>query len=284
MRRRARRSAAILAYVRACVTWTLCAVLSWLLVDPPLALAQTAQERAAARAQFDEGVRAAHEDRWSDALAAFERSYALYAHFSTLLNLATTLTRLGRLVEAGESYRRFLREAPSDAATRPAAQEQLAELESRVGRLVVHAPRRDGEDEIWLDGTQLSDAALGIPLPVDPGAHSARITRAGEVVASASIELGEGERRELTLEPAASAPIEVAEPVRAEAQVAVVEAPRVDVTRALEAPRSGDDPAPWIALGVGGGVLIIGGIVLAIVLSQPSLPEGNVPGGHLKVP
>ncbi len=68
------------------------------------------------------------------------------------------------------------------------------------------------------------------------------------------------------------------EPARVPVGRGEVRGVSLSLTRALralapsEAPAAPDD-TPWIVLGVGGGLaLVTGGIVLAVVLSQPALP------------
>ena len=82
---------------------------------PASALAQPADPNSAAklpiaRKLYDEGVDAVNKGRWSTAYDKFKASYELVPRPITLFNLAGAQSQTGRLVEAGESYRRFLRD------------------------------------------------------------------------------------------------------------------------------------------------------------------------------
>src|SRR4051812_35437288 len=63
-----------------------------------------------ARRLYDEGVDAVGKTRWSIALDRFKASYELAPRAQTLFTLAYAQGQTGRLVEASENYRRFLRE------------------------------------------------------------------------------------------------------------------------------------------------------------------------------
>lgn len=66
--------------------------------------------------------------------------------------------------------------------------------------------------------------------------------------------------------------------------MAIADAPRADVLT-LPAPAPASDDGPWIALGLGAGVLVVGGaIVLGVVLAQPGAVapfEGTL--GHVEI-
>src|ERR1043165_9999568 len=100
------------------------------------ALAQTASNQTVklpvARRVYDEGVDAADKGQWSIAYDRFKASYELVPRMHTLFNLACAQSQTGRLVEASENYRRFLR----DPSTTP------AELRTQATRQVelLHPP------------------------------------------------------------------------------------------------------------------------------------------------
>ena len=66
---------------------------------PGVIAAQAASETAAARELYAQGVEAAQEGRLAEAIARFERSYALAPRDATLLNLAQVQERDGRIAE-----------------------------------------------------------------------------------------------------------------------------------------------------------------------------------------
>lgn len=177
-------------------------VVALLLAPATLARAQSASEQALARDQFREGVRAAREQRWPDAVDAFQRSLELSPRPMTIMNLAGALAQVGRLVEAAEAYRMFLSEAQTGAAARvrPEAESQLATLEARIPHVRLQIHGRLDSDTVTLDEYQLSAAAVGSPLPVDPGSHTLTIARDGLEPRAVTFTAEEGVQSEVVLE------------------------------------------------------------------------------------
>ena len=179
-------------------------VLAMLLLFVPLsrAHAQSASEQALARDQFREGVRAAQEQRWQDAVDAFQRSLELAPRAMTMMNLAGALAQVGRLVESSEAYRMFISEAQSGAAARVRgeAEAQLHALEGRIPHVRLQIHNRLDSDTVTLDEYQLSAAAMGSALPVDPGDHTLTISRDGHEPRSVTFTAQEGVQSEVVLE------------------------------------------------------------------------------------
>lgn len=153
------------------------------------------EEAAIARQQFRAGIEAVDRGRWEEAREAFQRSYDVWPRQITLLNLSGAQSQTGRLVDAANGYRRFLREAAGAAeAQKPAAEEALADVERRLPRVrLVASGTPLATDTLTLDGTAIASALVGVPLPVDPGTHEARVVRGVADVASASFEIHESE-------------------------------------------------------------------------------------------
>ncbi len=168
----------------------------------PRAHAQSAGEQSLARDQFREGVRAAREQRWPDAVDAFQRSLELAPRVMTMMNLAGALAQVGRLVEAAEAYRMFLSEAQSGAAARVRgeAESQLATLEGRIPHVRLQIHGRLDSDTVTLDEYQMSAAAIDAPLPVDPGEHTLTIARDGFEPRAVTFTAHEGVQSEVVLE------------------------------------------------------------------------------------
>ena len=134
---------------------------------------------ALARTEFDLGIEAARRERWSDALAHFRRVHELTDSPQVLLNIASALVQTGRFVEGAETYRRFLSEAPdSIGELRSAALQALEQIIARTPRVTFEVAGLLTADEVLLDGTPLRRAALGAPVPVDPGRHTLTVVRA----------------------------------------------------------------------------------------------------------
>ena len=222
----------------------------------PQERAPTAHEVAAARQSFREGLAHAQADRWPEARAAFERSYALAPRPVTLLNLAGAQAETGSLVLAAESYRAFLR-GEGAARHRAEVQAALARLDARIAHVQIRIEGLGDEDAIELDGAPLSRAALDGDLPLDPGAHEVRVLRDGYLPLVRPLELAEAERSELRIDATLAA--READPARAPREVLAIEPSEPDLTLLVHEPdpARGEDPLPWI-VGVTIAVVAIG--------------------------
>lgn len=225
---------------------------------PSFASAQSARATAMARAQFREGVTAAEADEWETAHAAFARSYELSPRPATLFNLARAQARVGRLVEATESFRRFLSEARQRRyrGLRADAEEELQAIEPRLGAVRITVRAAEPGDELQLDDAELPRAALDAQMPIDPGEHTLRVLRDGEEAASTAFTIAEGGSERVTLE------------------VQAPELPAVTLEPATPAPMP--TPAPAESGGDDGGV-----IALVVTLVVLALAGGGVALGFL---
>jgi hypothetical protein len=221
-------------------------------------------QTAAARALFLEGVALAHAGQYGDAADRFRRAQVLHPAPAVAFNLASALIREGRLVEASEVLESVVRDPASTSELALAARRQRDGLGPRLARLTLRLDAPVGRVHVELDEQPLSDAALGVSVPIDPGVHEVRALREdGEVAAEDRLVLAEGESRELSLvvPGAPLLPESILDPPPAPTQTAE--------------PR-GDDEALWIALGVTASVLAAAAITTTvIVLSQPGPAPGT---------
>lgn len=175
---------------------TVAALVAGVIVAAPgrPALAQgvpAAAPEALARADFDEGVRLAREQRWPDALAAFERSRARVDRPNTALNVALALRQLGRLRAA----RRVLRECLAMPQT--AAEPDLGRDAALVLGLVIDAIATvsltvDPTDAtVRVDGESAPDPRS---VELDPGDHSFVVSAPGRADETFGTALRAGER------------------------------------------------------------------------------------------
>jgi len=178
-----------------------------------LSLAQSDAERAGARAAAEQGVKAFNEGRWSESVDLMTRAEKLVHAPTHLLFLAQAQEKLGHLVTAHEIYLRIAREKlRADApeaflAAQESAKQAEAALRSRLVQvsIVLQGNNPKSPVEVTMDGERVPDALLGVPHPVDPGAHE--LVAKGEAMQSrvTSIQLREGstETIVLKLEPVA---------------------------------------------------------------------------------
>jgi hypothetical protein len=246
----------------------------------------SAAERTAAREAYTAGVAAANAGDWETAHAEFSRSYGLFAHPRTLLNLAGAQAQTGRLVEASESYREYLRDAEAygeDAASQVAARAELAELEPRLPRATFHVTDLLDDDHLRLDATELSHAVVGTPLPVDPGDHRVSVLRLTEEVIGRDFTVAEGDRLEIELVVPAPPPPppedEVVPRNDDDLQVVVGGPPRDDVDA------EGSPLTKWWFWTIAGAVVITGIITTGVVIASAGDDPypGNVAGGPYTV-
>ncbi len=265
-------------------SWLAVALASHLVSAGATASAQepSAAQTALARRLFHEGMASARAERWAEAHEQFARSYELVRRPRILVNLGTAQVQTGRLVQAAESYRRFLREVTRgrDAAHRQTVEAALSELEPRLAHVRLSVAGLEYTDRVEMDGQEIAHAAVGVEMPANPTAHRFTVTRDGAVVAEAEVELAEGERREVALDARSLSP----------AAAAASEAPSTFVgDNPYAAKYTGEDASgsvlgsPWLWLGVGAAV--VAGAVVAVVLatSGGTTETGNFGTGRWTV-
>jgi hypothetical protein len=235
---------------------------------------------AAARQLGQQGVVSYEKGDYPGAHAKLDRAYALVRMPTLGLWSARALVKLGRLVEAFQRYREVtllrletnasdvLRTAQTDA------QREYAALEARLPQLTVTLTGASPTGVTFrLDGKQLTDALIGVPVPVDPGPHALEALRGSEVVRTAELTLAEGEQRSVVLDLPEPTPAQLA----AATPVAPAPAAQAPADAAPPAPatvddgRSGGRPSsvgPWLVIGGSAAVAIAGGVLLAMALSD----------------
>jgi hypothetical protein len=179
-------------------------------------LARAEPDRSEAQRLKDLGAQAMSRNDFTLALEYFNSAYRAYPSAKLLYNIGLAFDGAGRLPEAIDTYRRFLSEAGADtpAEARQYAQKRAAELERRVGTLLVG--RRPADAVVLLD-EETAPLLAEKPVRVVPGMHALHATRAGHEPLNLPVEVhaGEEKRLELVLRPipvvaAKSEPVEVA--------------------------------------------------------------------------
>ncbi len=167
------------------------------------ARAQTRSDAAVplARRLFNEGVEAARERQWQQSHDRFSRSYELAPRLLTLFNLAAAQLNTGRLVEANESYRQFLRESADGryAEFREEASGIISSLEARIPYARIRILGIAPDDELTLDQSAFPQAGLNESLPLNPGPHTLQISRGGRVLSAKQFTLDEGDSTTIDL-------------------------------------------------------------------------------------
>lgn len=240
---------------------------------PAEAQLDSARSAAAARELFREGVDCADREDWPCAVDRHERAYGIRPSPVIAYNLGMALLAVGRLVEGTEMLGRVSRDDGAAAELRSEARTAADHARPRIGRLTV---RLEGPMEgvtMTLDGHDFRRELLGTATPADPHEHVLVAHRHGAEVARGTATVGEG----------AGAELRITIPPIPAGEVAIADEPDRDVLM-LPPPAPSDD-GPWIALGIGAGVLVVGGaIVLGVVLAQPqALAPYDGTLGHVEI-
>lgn len=150
--------------------------LSFLLAAP--AVAQTAAEKAGARAAATSGVEAFDAGDYDKAIDLFLRAESIIHSPVHELFLARSYAKRDRLVEARETYLKIIRENQDERGE--AAREELDALEPRVPRVTLNvAGTSSREIELTLNGKPFPAALVGVAQPFDPGDHAVVVVGGG---------------------------------------------------------------------------------------------------------
>jgi hypothetical protein len=224
-----------------------------------------------ARRLYEEGVDAGGKGRWNIAFDRFKSSYELAPRAQTLFNLAYAQGQTGRLVEASESYHRFLRETADGRFPdyRTKALGQLELLDRQVAQLILDVTYLDASDVISIDEVEFPHAVLRETIPMNPGPHIARVRRGPKVIAIRTLTLPVGVTESVSIElPAPSVDLELRrEPAlptmpAAAAMAAMPASPPVDRNSRRSWLRS-----PWLWSSV--ALAVAGGATSAYLLTRP---------------
>jgi hypothetical protein len=265
---------------RRSLTATGCA-LAFLATTSP-AWSQSDVDRATARSLGEDGEKALAAKDYKTAETDFRKADSIIHAPTLLIGLARALVGEGRLVEAQEAYRRIIREgvAPgSPAVFRKAVDDATAEVQTiapKIGAVTIAVKDPGGaaipEAQVTWDGTPVNAATLGVRRPANPGTHVVHAAAEGYQSADLTVEVPAGGAVDapLTLQRAAAAP---APPADSAAPAAPAPATTATNGAADQSPPSragGHSMLPWIAFGVGGAGLVVGGITGALALSKHS--------------
>lgn len=254
-----------LAFSSALLFGVLCAGSA--LADP------TEADRATARSLAGEGYQALQSKDFATAADRFGRADSLVHAPTLMIDWARSLAGLGKLVEAQERYEQIIREGVDPKAPRSwqralaDAGNELAALKPRLAWVTITVSGAQ-EASVTMDGEAVPPAAVGVRRAANPGQRLVRVRANGFLTQKKTLELAEGAEETLgfTLEPDPDAA--VAAPVESEKAPPPV------------ADKGPDDTLMWVAFGVSGAGLVLGGITGAMALSKRSQLEDQCNGNH----
>ncbi|WP_437958490.1 hypothetical protein WME76_01750 [Sorangium sp. So ce119] len=162
------------------------------LLAPAGAAAQAAGDPTLAQTLFEEGRRLMEAKSYAEACPKLAESQRLRPGTGTLLNLALCNEALGRTATAWGQFKEalFASKKEGNAAREAFAQEHISALEPRLSRIQLNAEGTPGL-LIRVDGHDIPAAALGTPIPIDPGAHEVEATAQGYSVWSTTVQVGD---------------------------------------------------------------------------------------------
>lgn len=197
-------------------------------------------EPKVAEALFEAGKEAMARGELDVACDRFRESFRLDAAPGTLLNSGECEAKRGRTATAWQAFRDAAALLPAGDFRIGYAEERASALAPRVARVTLSLDARAPSDaRVWLDGTELRAASLGIALPVDAGDHLVVVRAAGRADSRAALTLADGDTRALAL---------------------TVGAPVAQSAAKPEAPSSARRGATLAAFGVGVTGLAVGSV------------------------
>jgi len=260
---------------------TLASIFAILLVALPLtsialpsrALAQ-ADDRAAARAEFEQGSAAFAANSYESALTHFQEAYRLAPHPNVRLNIANCYDQLDRPIEALFHYELFRSESERLApAQRREVDTAVRRLRGRVGSIALQVTP-DGA-LITIDGTQQRRAPVSEPVRVVAGSHRIEVRLDGYQTETQTVEVAGGESARfalrLRLPEAVVAVVPPQDPVRTDTTqtTQATEPAQTDVAQATEPTRIPDpdqEPSSEGGLRVNTPTIIAGSVTIAALV------------------
>jgi len=219
-----------------------------------------ADDKREARTLMKEGVRLFDARDLEGALSLFRAAYAKYPSAKILLNIAGTLTELGRDAEAANTYQAYLDAEDKDPDRVPTVTRLLAELDTRVVTLAIAADVEGAE--VQVDTEDWRGSGNGVLIRVAPGHHVIRARATGLAPIEVAVDVGAGAKPTVPMRlkappPEAPAPAETAPAAVATEEAAIaapapeVESPvRLGVTLGVLADGRGRGAVPTAGLAV----------------------------------
>jgi hypothetical protein len=251
----------------------------------PAAVAQDqpqAENVAAARALGMQGIQLADSGDCKGAIEKLSRAESLYHAPSILGRLGECQVLVGQIVLGTENLNRVVREelaANAPKAFRDAKERAKGVLNTalpKIARLTVKIEPSDAKAQVTVAGAVIPPALLGVERPTDPGTHEIVVSAPGYLEQRSTVTLAEGGTQEVSLKlekdpsavatappPAPPPPVVTAAPTQ----------PPVDTT-----PKKNNTLA-YVALGVGGAGLVVGGITGFLALGKKGDLKGCVDTG-----
>lgn len=242
------------------------------------ARAQSAADKAAARALADDADASLAAKNFGTAVEKYQKALLLVPDALTLrLGLARAQAGVGKFLEATESYNMIIRAplgpsapAPFRAAQKDAERE-ITDTSSHIGAVIITLVVPGGKrpptaPTLSIDDEAISVALVGERRPANPGRHMIRFKADGFEPAEARVEVKEGQTSPVSINLVPVAP--TAAPPPAPATSSSNAAPAAPISEPPPAAPAPNRTAAYVAFGLGGAGLLVGGIAGAVAVSK----------------
>lgn len=182
---------------------------------PITAAAQHPPDVAGAETLFEQGRALMAKGNLEAACGKFAESQRLAPAAGTALNLANCYDKQGKTASAWGMYREAisLSVTSGQAVREQYARDRAAEIEPKLIKLVVNVGSDEPGLEVRRDGTLMTRAQWGTPIPVDPGTHTLEAAAPKKKKWTKTIETkAEGSTTTITVPGLESLPVEAAPP------------------------------------------------------------------------
>jgi hypothetical protein len=160
---------------------------------PSSAHAQSAADKAAAQALFDDAQKLAGSGDWTSACPKYAESNRLDPGIGVKLYLADCYEHVGKTASAWAMFGEAEEYARKAGDARAAVAHQRAErLTPRIVQLVIAVPSPAAGLAVRRDNEDVGSAQWGVPVPVDPGPHAISASAPGKAPWSASVDAKDG--------------------------------------------------------------------------------------------
>jgi hypothetical protein len=268
----------------------------------PLALAaparaQSAEDINTARTLGHEGEDALDKKDFKTAEDRFSRADKLFHAPTLLLGLARAYAGEQKYVAAEEAYNRIIRENNTSSPTFQKAIEdarrEIQDVAPKIAGVVITVAAAGGGDvpnpKVVLDDKPINAAALGVRRSVDPGDHVVHVTADGFKPGEAHFTATPGgtTNAPVSLEKDTSAPPLPPDTGPGAGAAAAGQGANPPPGGGAPAAGSADVGTPakgnrtlaYVALGVGGALLVTGAVTGVLALGKHSSLNSSCPGG-----
>lgn len=158
---------------------------------------QSAGNKAAAEAIFDQGKLLMQSGDYPKACEKFEASRKLDEGIGTVLYLADCYEKVGRTASAWAMFKEAasLAGAQGQASRQKLASQRARNLEALLVKLTVEVAKDNGSllgFEVRNDGVVIPTAQFGSPVPVDPGEHHIEASAPGKRSFNQTVKVAQG--------------------------------------------------------------------------------------------